>query len=713
MPSDGQTARPCTTLAGSAAPWALHCTSTSPSTGPSTHVGAPTTSSSRRQIGRVADDDRARPRGRRRPRSASDRRPAGRAPGAGRSSRARRRRRRPSAPAGGVDDVGGMEAQTPVEEVAATARRRDEADVLAVGLRGRAQAELDGERAHRRPCRESPDREHRAGERRPGRACARRSSGPWPGRRHARACAGRPPPGRRVRGARWRRRRSRAGRRARRGGRTSPPGCTRCTGSASCRPACAATYGSTTDAVEVVGEVEHEVVDVELLGDAPGIVDVGDAAAPGVALAAPQPHRDADDVVAGAPEQRGGDRRVDAAAHRDHHLHDRHRLGAPRPRSVRDGRGDRVDTGVDVGGGRRAPEREPQRAGRPRAGRRPSRRARATGPSRRSRTPTPPTRRHRPRRAGTAAPRSRCPRSSRAPTRRPCRRARRSRARPGTPVDEPADEAVAQRGERSTLGVPFGVRRRERRRPRRRCRRRCACRCGARAPGRRRRSAGRSTRRHGSPARRRPSARRTCGRSATAGRRAATRHAGRASTPPARRRCAAARAGRGRARPRRQRPRSVTVPTSLLTAITLTIATSSPSAAPSCIEIDAAAGIDADDGPAEPLDRVQHGVVLGGRADGATAATTAPADGTGDRRVVGLGAAPREHDLARPAADDVGDDVARLVDGPPGVTGEAVRTTRVGEALGEERQHRRDGVLAHRRRRRVVEVDRPVHPGSR
>ena len=114
--------------------------------------------------------------------------------------------------------------------------------------------------------------------------------------------------------------------------------------------------------------------------------------------------------------------------------------------------------------------------------------------------------------------------------------------------------------------------------------------------------------------------------------------------------------------------------------------------------------------PPESLDGMQHGVVLGGRADGPSAAPRAT--DAGDRGVVGLGAAPGEHDLAGPAADDRGDDVAGLVDGPPGVAGEAVRTTRVGEALGEERQHRGDGVLAHRRRRRVVEVDQPVHGAS-
>ena len=72
--------------------------------------------------------------------------------------------------------------------------------------------------------------------------------------------------------------------------------------------------------VEVLGEVEHEMLDTEGVGRPPGVVDVGDAAAPGVALAAPQAHRHADDVVAVSSEQGGGDGRVHTAAHRHHHL---------------------------------------------------------------------------------------------------------------------------------------------------------------------------------------------------------------------------------------------------------------------------------------------------------------------------------------------------------------------------------------------------------
>ena len=151
--------------------------------------------------------------------------------------------------------------------------------------------------------------------------------------------------------------------------------------------------------------------------------------------------------------------------------------------------------------------------------------------------------------------------------------------------------------------------------------------------------------------------------------------------------------------------RSVIVPTSLLTAITLTTATSAASASASASSCTRPDGIGRHDRPVQALDGVQHRVVLGGRAHRPPAAT---AHGADDRRVVGLRAAPREHDLARAAADGVGDAVAGFVHRPAGIACEAVRAARVGEALGEEREHRVDRTRAHRRRRRVVEVDEPV-----
>ena len=140
-----------------------------------------------------------------------------------------------------------------------------------------------------------------------------------------------------------------------------------------------------------------------------------------------------------------------------------------------------------VGGG--AAERQPQRAHRRPTGRHPSPRARATAPSPRWRTPMRPRRTRRPRRAGTAAPRSR-------------RRSMHTCAEPATlralgtvsthaveSALQSVDEPVAERGDADRLAVAFGVGQPQRDGHARRSRRRCACRCAARAPGRRRRAA--------------------------------------------------------------------------------------------------------------------------------------------------------------------------------------------------------------------------------
>ena len=129
----------------------------------------------------------------------------------------------------------------------------------------------------------------------------------------------------------------------------------------------AATYGATTWVSKSSREVEHEVFDTEGVGGPAGVVDIGHAATARVALAAPQAHRHADDVVAFGGEERGGDRRVDAAAHRHHHLHARspvRRWGAAGAQR-RDRRGEDVDGAVDVGVCGRPAERHPQGACRP------------------------------------------------------------------------------------------------------------------------------------------------------------------------------------------------------------------------------------------------------------------------------------------------------------------------------------------------------------
>ena len=72
-----------------------------------------------------------------------------------------------------------------------------------------------------------------------------------------------------------------------------------------------------------------------------------------------------------------------------------------------------------------------------------------------------------------------------------------------------------------------------------------------------------------------------------------------------------------------------------------------------------AGAVDADDDTVAGLDRGEHGVVLGGAAHGHAGAAVERAE---HRGVVGLRAAAGEDDLARPAADRRGDDVAGLVD---------------------------------------------------
>ena len=80
--------------------------------------------------------------------------------------------------------------------------------------------------------------------------------------------------------------------------------------------------------VEVVTEIEHEVVDAELLCHAARIVDIGHRTAAGVTVATPQLHRDPDDVVARLLEQQRCNRGIDPTRHRAHHLHDALAMGS-------------------------------------------------------------------------------------------------------------------------------------------------------------------------------------------------------------------------------------------------------------------------------------------------------------------------------------------------------------------------------------------------
>jgi hypothetical protein len=65
--------------------------------------------------------------------------------------------------------------------------------------------------------------------------------------------------------------------------------------------------------VELLGEVEDVMVDLEPIGHSPGIVDVGDRAAPGVRCSPPELHRGTHDVVPLVAEQRCRHRRVHSA----------------------------------------------------------------------------------------------------------------------------------------------------------------------------------------------------------------------------------------------------------------------------------------------------------------------------------------------------------------------------------------------------------------
>jgi hypothetical protein len=58
-------------------------------------------------------------------------------------------------------------------------------------------------------------------------------------------------------------------------------------------------------AFEVVTEVEHVMRDAELGRHPAGVFDVGDAAAAGVGLAAPELERHSGDIVAGLGQERG------------------------------------------------------------------------------------------------------------------------------------------------------------------------------------------------------------------------------------------------------------------------------------------------------------------------------------------------------------------------------------------------------------------------
>ena len=222
------------------------------------------------------------------------------------------------------------------------------------------------------------------------------------------------------------------------------------------------------------------------------VVDVGHRAAARVALAAPELHRDADDVVAclaRAARRRPTSRRRRSWRRAPSRATSPRRRSWRRPAagttSRRRGRRRRRST-AQPSDSRSAPTaalaRHAHRA-----------RARATAPSPRSRTTsaadahTPVAVEQEQQRLGLDAVDADVRRSP-----RPCGRAARSRRGQATCGDEPVDEPVAQRADPIDHRLALVVRERQRGGHAPRCRRRSGCRCAGRAPGRRRATSGSS-----------------------------------------------------------------------------------------------------------------------------------------------------------------------------------------------------------------------------
>jgi len=73
--------------------------------------------------------------------------------------------------------------------------------------------------------------------------------------------------------------------------------------------------------MEIVGEVEDQMIDSELLGHAPRVVDIAHAAASGVTLTTPQAHGDTHDLMPLLEQKGSGDRRIDTSGHGDKYFH--------------------------------------------------------------------------------------------------------------------------------------------------------------------------------------------------------------------------------------------------------------------------------------------------------------------------------------------------------------------------------------------------------
>ena len=85
---------------------------------------------------------------------------------------------------------------------------------------------------------------------------------------------------------------------------------------------------------------------------------------------------------------------------------------------------------------------------------------------------------------------------------------------------------------------------------------------------------------------------------------------------------------------------------------------------------------------------------------------TSTTNDSGDRRVVTFGTATSEDDFAWLAPNDIGDHIAGLVNALTGLSGKTVRTRRIGENLGQKREHGLNCLRSHWRGCRMIEVDK-------
>jgi hypothetical protein len=110
--------------------------------------------------------------------------------------------------------------------------------------------------------------------------------------------------------------------------------------------------------VEVVAEIEHVMLDAQLIGDATGIVDIGDRATAAVGVAAPELHRH---PVTAKPRSSNNAAATDESTPPDIATSTSGRaFTGDSSESAQSGygRGYRIEREVDIGGGRRIAERE-------------------------------------------------------------------------------------------------------------------------------------------------------------------------------------------------------------------------------------------------------------------------------------------------------------------------------------------------------------------